>query len=289
MSEVIEAEGQGTAANSSSESGLLASPEAESGLLASQEAESGLLASPEAESGLLASPEAESGLLASPEAESGLLASPEAESASRSARDETLSAAASGADGVLPLAVELPYRPSLIFFVVVAFINVVLDLASKQWIKAFFEDPLNERRKIVLVDGFAQLIYATNKGGAWGILQSEHESLRRPFFLIVSVAAVVFIVSLYRKVAREQTALRWGLPLVLGGAVGNFVDRVLYGAVIDFIDVYVTTGGTEKHWPTFNIADIAICVGVGLMAVDMFTTRPAPTKAAEQPASPEPR
>jgi signal peptidase II len=116
-------------------------------------------------------------------------------------------------------------------------------------------------------------IFAKNRGGAWGLLQNETESLRRPFFLIVSVAAIVFIVSLYRKLQRGQTALKWGLPLVLGGALGNLVDRIRYGYVVDFIDIFVRMGDGVEHWPTFNVADISICVGVGLMAIDMFTSR----------------
>ena len=195
-----------------------------------------------------------------------------------SVTDEPLLASAS-ADA------EPAYHASMTFLFVVAAVNLVLDVASKQWIKAYFEDPSNERQKIVVVDGVAQLIYATNKGGAWGILQGEHEALRRPFFLVVSVAAIVFIVSLYRKLAKEQLALKWGLPLVLGGAIGNLVDRVLYGSVIDFIDVYITSGGAEKHWPTFNVADIAICIGVGLMAVDMFTSPTAHSGARSAPSS----
>jgi signal peptidase II len=81
-----------------------------------------------------------------------------------------------------------------------------------------------------------------------------------------------------------QRALRWGLPLVLGGALGNLADRVTRGSVVDFIDyraewvesmnrlIANVAGGwhVTDHWPTFNVADISICVGVGLMAVDML-------------------
>ena len=105
------------------------------------------------------------------------------------------------------------------------------------------------------------------------MLQTTSENVRRPFFLVVSVAAIVFILSLYRRVQPRQYALRWGLPLVLGGALGNVLDRLRYGHVIDFIDVHAMIQGVEKHWPTFNVADIAICVGVGLMALDMFSSK----------------
>jgi len=170
------------------------------------------------------------------------------------------------------------WKPSYVFLIVVTVVNLVADVATKQWIKHHFEQNALDRasRKIEVIPNYMNLIFATNKGGAWGILQGETESLRRPFFLIVSVAAIVFILSLYRKLTPGQRALKWGLPLVLGGALGNLIDRILYGWVIDFIDCYTKVGADEKHWPTFNVADIAICVGVGLMAIDMFTTREQP-------------
>ena len=130
------------------------------------------------------------------------------------------------------------------------------------------------------------LTYARNKGGAWGLLQEESESVRRPFFFGISLLAVIFIVSLYRRLTPEQTALKWGLPLVLGGALGNLINRIQYSHVIDFIDVYAKWGGENHHWPTFNIADVAIVAGVGLMAIDMFTSRKpkavAPAASAEE-------
>jgi len=86
-------------------------------------------------------------------------------------------------------------------------------------------------------------------------------------FLFATAAAAVFIISLYRKLEPHQKALKWALPLVLGGALGNLVDRVRYQHVIDFIDPY-------HYWPTFNVADIWIVAGVALMAIDMFTPRP---------------
>ena len=168
-------------------------------------------------------------------------------------------------------------------------LNLVADLWSKEWAKSTLENrPPGDRRYQIVERLFDKVsmafTYAENQGGAWGLLQNETEALRRPFFLIVSVAAIVFIVSLYRKLQKGQLALMWGLPLVLGGALGNLIDRIRYGFVVDFIDIYVhKAAGPDSHWPTFNVADVAICVGVGLMAVDMFTSRkkkPTPDKKA---------
>jgi signal peptidase II len=168
---------------------------------------------------------------------------------------------------------SLPSRtghPSYLFLAVVAIVSLILDIGSKTWA---------ERR----LDGFPGMVsvwkdhiafvLAKNKGGAWGLLSGASEAVRRPFFLLVSVAAIAFIVTLYRRLLPSQHALRWGLPLVLGGALGNVFDRIRYGHVIDFIDVHIILKGRDHHWPTFNVADVAICVGVGLMALDMFTSK----------------
>ena len=188
------------------------------------------------------------------------------------------------------------YKPSYVFLVVVTVVNLVADLWSKHWAKSHFDAVKpGGSRQVVVVEDLMNFIFAKNRGGAWGLLQDETEALRRPFFLIVSVAAIVFIVSLYRKLQRGQTALMWGLPLVLGGALGNLVDRIRYGYVVDFIDIYghlpewVASIGMKpglRHWPTFNVADISICVGVALMAIDMFTSRaPAAPKTDKDAAT----
>ncbi len=155
---------------------------------------------------------------------------------------------------------------SYAFLVLVSLATLAADIGSKTWA----EQRLDGYPGIVEVwKNHLAFILARNRGGAWGILQSTSENVRRPFFLLVSVAAIAFIMTLYRRLQPHQRALKWGLPLVLGGALGNVFDRIRYGHVIDFIDAHVG----EHHWPTFNVADVAICVGVGLMAVDMFTSK----------------
>ncbi|MCC6525599.1 MAG: signal peptidase II [Polyangiaceae bacterium] len=187
-----------------------------------------------------------------------------------------------------------PPRPSYVFLAVTTGVSLGLDLASKGWAKAHFENNEGGPTSVVLIDElFSKLslsfIYAKNRGGAWGLLQDQSEAVRRPFFLVVSVAAIVFIVSLYRKLTPAQRALRWGLPLVLGGALGNLIDRIRYGFVVDFIDFFVAREGRPAwHWPTFNVADIAIVMGVALMAIDMFTSRPKKKKKAEAPVTSDP-
>lgn len=176
-------------------------------------------------------------------------------------------------------------RPTFLFLGVVASLTLFADIATKGWA----EVALNRRgfEPIEIVDGYLSIILAYNRGGAWGLLQNASELLRKPFFLGVSAMAILFIVSLYSKLHRSQRALTWGLPLVLGGALGNLSDRITRSQVIDFIDYrsdwvlkansfvqkYVKEWSVTDHWPTFNVADIAICIGVMLMAVDMMSTR----------------
>lgn len=183
-------------------------------------------------------------------------------------------------------------RPSALFLAVVAIGSLVADVATKLWAEQKLE---NQYQGIPVIKDHLTFILAKNKGGAWGLLQGTAENVRRPFFLLVSVAAVFFIVPLYQKLTPKQHALKWGLPLVLGGALGNVFDRVRYGFVIDFIDYQaswvrklneliakrIPTHVVTDHWPTFNVADVAICAGVVLMALDMFTSKrgPKPIKA----------
>lgn len=164
-------------------------------------------------------------------------------------------------------------RPSYVFLALVSIVTLAADIVTKAW-AAHHLDGYPGTKEVWR--NHITLILAKNRGGAWGLLQSTSENVRRPFFLLVSVAAIAFIMALYRRLQSRQQALKWGLPLVLGGALGNVLDRIRYGHVIDFIDVHVLYKGVEHHWPTFNVADIAICVGVGLMAIDMFTSKRRP-------------
>jgi signal peptidase II len=194
-------------------------------------------------------------------------------------------------------------RPSFLFFGVVAAISLFADVTSKAWAEITLSKRTLQDPAIVLIPEHLSLTLAYNRGGAWGLLQNASEAVRRPFFLLVSGLAIAFIVSLYGRLGRGQRALKWGLPLVLGGALGNLSDRIIRSSVIDFIDFRanwiesmnhgigkVAQGwGITDHWPTFNVADVSICVGVGLMALDMFVSKrghAAPVSNA--PLSPEP-
>lgn len=141
-------------------------------------------------------------------------------------------------------------------------------------------------REAQVIDGFWSWRYVENPGAAWGLLSDTSESIRRPFFVVVSLVAVAFIIGFVRRIQDGQRLLLLSLALVLGGAIGNFIDRLHLSYVIDFVDWYAG----RHHWPTFNIADVAITSGVGLMLLDAFVNRDAleePETEATATPSPE--
>jgi signal peptidase II len=201
-----------------------------------------------------------------------------------------------------PIASLTAPRPTFIFFGVVAALSLIADVSTKAWAEVVLSKRTMVDPSLVLIKEHLTLTLAYNKGGAWGLLQNASEAIRRPFFLAVSLLAIAFIVSLYGRLAPGQRALKWGLPLVLGGALGNLSDRITRSSVIDFIDYRagwiesmnaliargVKTWSVTDHWPTFNVADISICIGVGLMAVDMITSRRRPAPAEPSPPADPP-
>ena len=128
------------------------------------------------------------------------------------------------------------------------------------------------------VTTFWQHRYTQNRGAAWGVMSGAAEKFRVPFFYLVSVAAVIFIFSYYRKLRSDQRYLQIALALVLGGAIGNAIDRLLRGYVIDFIDWHWFDPNWMRpglHWPTFNVADSGITVGLVMLAVEaLFFKKP---------------
>jgi len=120
----------------------------------------------------------------------------------------------------------------------------------------------------VVFESWFNFKIALNKGAAWGLFRELPADWRVPFFVLISAVAVTVILLFYRKV-EGQRLVGSALVLIMGGAIGNLIDRIRLGWVIDFIDWHVG----DSHWPTFNVADVAISVGVGLMILDMIVNR----------------
>ncbi len=127
--------------------------------------------------------------------------------------------------------------------------------------------------RIVFSGDVVALGYVENKGAAFGSFSNVPEQYRAPLFHLVSIGAVLLALYYWGQLrgARDERLARVGLPLVLGGALGNVVDRVTRGFVIDFIDVH----WGERLGPAFNLADAALVTGVALLFVDAFVRKPS--------------
>ena len=155
-------------------------------------------------------------------------------------------------------------------------LSTTLIVALDQWskiaaVKALSPDgQLPEQAELIrtklhrVTETWFNLRLAGNKGAAWSIFRDMPDGLRVPFFVVISVVALGVILHLFRK-ANSKLMLT-SLALILAGAAGNLIDRIRLGFVVDFIQWY----WKDFYWPTFNVADIAISVGVGLMIIDML-------------------
>jgi len=163
-------------------------------------------------------------------------------------------------------------RPRLSAFFLVAVLLALADQLLKRAVDASFA--VGESR--VLLPGFLNLTYLRNPGGAFSLLAGLPPAWGRGFFIAVTLAALAFVFYLYRWSPPPTRWGRLGLPAIFGGGLGNLVDRVATGEVVDFILLYYR----DYHWPAFNLADSAITVGVVLLAVDALRGRSAgPTEA----------
>lgn len=164
---------------------------------------------------------------------------------------------------------------------IVAILIAVSDQWSKAVVRASFA--LGESRPVV--DGFFSFTYVRNTGAAWGILGGQNTWLT-----ILSIVMLVVMVIFRRSFLSDTWEHRAALGLMIGGIVGNLMDRVRLGWVTDFFDFYIG----DWHWPAFNIADAAICTGVGIYIVSAFWVaqhplndrRDAADESAAKPAKP---
>lgn len=132
--------------------------------------------------------------------------------------------------------------------VVVAVIVIAVDQISKYYIQSH----LLPGTSLPVIQNFFHITYVLNSGAAFGILENK-----TPFFILVAIALLIAVLYFYPKIPHKCFLLRLGIGLLTGGAIGNVIDRIHTGYVIDFFDFRI--------WPVFNIADIAIVSGVGMI------------------------
>ncbi len=144
----------------------------------------------------------------------------------------------------------------------VPIVTVILD----QWTKQIIVDQFQLGESVPVLSSFFNITYVRNTGAAFGFMAGADASFRIPFFLLVPTIALVVIGYLFKKLPARDFRTATALALVMGGAVGNLIDRVRHGFVVDFLDFH---WNYQAHFPAFNVADTAICVGVGLLMLDM--------------------
>ena len=150
-------------------------------------------------------------------------------------------------------------------YLLLSLIVLVLD----QWSKWLVEDRLERYVPEPVIPGFLNLTHVTNTGVAFGMFASEGNLLATVLLTLLGLGALTVVSIYFWRTPPEDRILLTSLALILGGAVGNLIDRVMNGEVTDFIDAYFGT----YHWHTFNVADSAISVGSVLMALDIFFSR----------------
>lgn len=156
--------------------------------------------------------------------------------------------------------IKEPMRLRYQILLAVSALVLVLD----QLTKIYIDRTMELHSSITVIEGFFNITYLRNKGAAFGILANS--AWRLPFFLLVSTIAVAVILVVIKRLRDDQVLNAASLSLIFSGALGNLIDRVRLGEVIDFLDVH----WKGHHWPAFNIADSAICVGVFLLAIEMI-------------------
>ncbi|MBI2963814.1 MAG: signal peptidase II [Deltaproteobacteria bacterium] len=150
--------------------------------------------------------------------------------------------------------------------------------------KAVVSSRLDLRDAVPVIDGFLNIVHARNPGAAFSFLADAPAWFRGPFFVCVTVGAIIAVLYVVARLPPQDRLMRAALGGVLGGALGNLFDRLAYGEVVDFIDVYWRT----HHWPAFNVADSSITVAVVAILAHTLLSEPPDASAAHPRGAPRP-
>lgn len=157
--------------------------------------------------------------------------------------------------------IRLKVSKNATLFLIVTFCGVLLDLITKWIVFANIKDT----ERVVIIKGFLVIVCSKNEGIVFGFAQGRNNIL-----LFFCIAAIVAILWFYKNFDRSGLSPNIAFGMILSGAIGNLWDRIFHHHVRDFIDVHL---GMGYHWPTFNIADSLICVGVGLIFYETLFTK----------------
>jgi len=158
--------------------------------------------------------------------------------------------------------IEAMLKNKYIKLVVFAGIIVLLD----QFTKALIIGHVSFNQTIPVMRGFFNITHIHNPGGAFGLMANLSPALRSIIFLFISSLAVGLIFYFYKKTPPNYPWLAAAFALIFGGAIGNLIDRLRFGFVVDFLDFYFG----NLHWPAFNVADSAISVGIGIFVFHLL-------------------
>jgi len=145
---------------------------------------------------------------------------------------------------------------------VVVLVGVALDQLTKFWVSR----AITPQEIVTVIPDFFNLVHVYNRGAAFGLLATWSPAGVRLFFILVNLLIIGILGYLYGRTPGDYPWFLWGYRLVISGALGNLLDRLRLGEVLDFLDFYLG----RHHWPAFNIADSLICLGAGLLVVAMW-------------------
>jgi len=146
------------------------------------------------------------------------------------------------------------------------FIVAGLVMIIDQVTKAMILKTLPLYTSVPVIPEFFSLTHIQNPGAAFGFMANQNSSLYKTALLLITSTAVCALFFLYQKIPRSHPLLATGFALVFGGAIGNLIDRIRFGKVVDFLDFYIE----NLHWPAFNVADSAITVGMSIILIHLL-------------------
>jgi signal peptidase II len=149
-----------------------------------------------------------------------------------------------------------------ILFIIPALAVIILDQASK----IIIARTIGFYQSIPIINGLVNLVHVRNRGMAFGIMNRPDAGVSFYFLVAITIAAILLILFWFTRIKQEDRKLLLGLSLILGGAIGNLIDRIRLKEVIDFVDVYFRS----YHWPAFNVADSAITIGAVWIALHII-------------------
>jgi len=157
------------------------------------------------------------------------------------------------------------WQKKTIFFLIIILTGVILDQVTKYIIQLW----LLPHQSVMVIPNFFNITHVYNPGGAFSLFAGHGLVFRKIFFIIIGSFAIGFLLYIYVQTPWKQKGMLCALAMVVAGAFGNIIDRLRYGMVVDFLDVYIG----KYHWPAFNVADSLICIGMGVIIWFLLTQK----------------